>query len=85
MIDVTPEYLLNILDKETAIKVMTHLEGMKIYFPKNLIKHDTIIKDFQYMKKQRHVKHEAIKELSYKYEMSESQIRRIVAKKISIF
>ena len=46
MIDVTPEYLLNILDKETAIKVMTHLEGMKIYFPKNLIKHDTIIKDF---------------------------------------
>ena len=80
MIEATPEYLLNIVDEATAFKIWESLEGMRIYFPKGTIKHHNIKQDFKLLIDKHYLKLEAIKELSYCYEMSESQIRRVIAK-----
>ncbi len=42
MTDVTPEYLLNILDADTARRVWNHLRGVRIYFPKCRSRDDEI-------------------------------------------
>lgn len=80
MSDVTPEYLLNIVDEVTAFKIWEQLEGMRIYFPKNLVKHSHIKEDYKQLIKKHYQRHEAIKELEYRYELSNSQIRRITNK-----
>ena len=80
MIEASPEYLLNVVDEETAFKIWEQLEGIRIYFPKNLVKHSHIIEDYKQLIKNYYQRHEAIKELSYKYEMSQSQIRRVTAR-----
>ena len=79
MIDAAPEYLLNIVDEQTAFKIWEQLEGMRVYFPKNIIKHQNIKRDFKLLIDKFYSKLEAIKELSYRYEMSESQIKRIIS------
>jgi len=85
MVDVTPEYLLNIVDEETAIKIWEQLEGMRIYFPKNIVKHNNIKRDYKIMMGKYYPKAEAIKELSCKYELSADQIRRITKKECEVF
>ena len=80
MIDVTPEYLLNIVDEETAFKIWEQLEGIRIYFLKNLVKHSHLIEDYKQLIKNYYKRAEAVKELEYNYEMSNSQIRRITSK-----
>jgi len=80
MIDVTPEYLLNIVDEETAFKIWEQLEGMRIYFPSKLVLHHHIKEDYKQLIKKYYQRHEAIRELEYRYELSNSQIRRITAK-----
>ena len=80
MIEATPEYLLNIVDEKIAFKIWEQLEGMRIYFPKGIVKHHNIKKEFKLLIDKYYSKIEAIKELSYRYEMSNSQIRRIITK-----
>jgi len=77
MNDVTPEYLLNVVDEETALKIWENLEGMRIYFSKNTPRHYNIRKDYKTMRNNYTTRPEAIKRLSYKYELSQSQIRKI--------
>jgi len=78
MTDVTPEYLLNAVDEETALKIWENLEGMRIYFSKNTPKHYKIRKDYKLMINRYTTRPEAIKQLCSKYELSESQIRKII-------
>ena len=86
MIDITPEYLLNVVDEETALKICESLEGMRIYIPKNFTKYRRIIKDYISMKEKHFFNNvDAINELSYKYELSSSQIRKIIKKDIPQF
>jgi len=80
MIDITPEYLLNIVDEATAFKIWEQLEGMRVYFPSKFMQHHHIREDYKQMIERYYQRAEAIKELSYKYEMSQSQIRRVTAK-----
>jgi len=84
MVDVTPDYLLNIVDKETAQKIWESLEGMRIYFPKCKTNHNKIQEDYESMQKRFTTKANAIRLLSSKYEMSETQIRRIIGTKKKI-
>ena len=78
MIDVTPEYLLNVVDEVTAQKIWESLEGMRIYFPKRKIKHNKILEDYRIMTKKYITKAESVKHLMSKYEMSQSQVRNII-------
>lgn len=82
MIDASPEYLLNILDKETAIKVWRHLQGMRIYFPKCKSKHDEIRTLYNSMNIERS---ESIRRIAQLFEMSEDQIRRITKTQGELF
>jgi Mor family transcriptional regulator len=78
MIDVTPEYLLNVVDEVTAQKIWESLQGMRIYFPKSKTKHNKILEDYRAMTKKYITKAESVKQLMYKYEMSQSQVRNII-------
>ena len=80
MIEATPEYLLNIVDEDTAFKIWKHLEGMRVYFPQNFIKHYHIKEDYNQMMQRKANKINAIRQLNYKYELSTKQIRRIISK-----
>ena len=79
MIDATPEYLLNVVDEKTTYRIWESMEGMRVYFPKHVVRDNFIIRDYNEMTNTRI---EAIKELSYKYEISTAQIRRIITKGI---
>ena len=78
MIEATPEYLLNVVDEETALKIWNYFQGMRIYFSKNSIRDYYIVKDYKVLIDKYYRRAEAIKELSCKYEISTDQIRRIV-------
>ena len=80
MVDVTPEYLLNIVDEKTAFKIWEQLEGMRIYFPSKFVLHHHIKEAYRQMIEGQYNKADAINVLSYQYELSTAQIRRIVAK-----
>ena len=82
MTDVSPVYLLNIIDEETAKKVWRHLRGVRIYFPKCKSVHNEIRELYKNMKVE---KADAVKRLASLYEMSESQIRRIVREQGGLF
>ncbi len=78
MIEATPEYLLNVVDEETALKIWNYFQGMRIYFSKNSIRDYYIVKDYKVLIDKYYRISEAIKELSCKYEISKDQIRRII-------
>ena len=80
MIEATPEYLLNIVDEDTAFKIWEQLEGLRIYFPNKFIKHYNIKKDYKQMAEGHTDKSSIIRQLSYKYELSTKQIKRIISK-----
>jgi len=82
IIEASPEYLLNMLDEETARKVWKHLQGMRIYFPKCKSRNDEINTLYQGMKIPRS---ERIKRLSDLFEISQDQIRRITKKQGALF
>ena len=77
VLEATPEYLLNVVDEDTALKIWNCLQGMRIYFSKATIRNYHIIKDYNAMINKYYARSEAIKELSCKYEISTYQIRRI--------
>jgi len=81
--DVTPLYLLNSLDEETAIKVWESLSGMRVYFSKGILKQYNIQKDFKDMNENSRTAR--VKALSYRYEMSESNVRKILRKDLKLF
>ena len=83
MTDITPVYLLNTLDEETALKVWESLVGMRIYFSKGILKQYNIQKDFKAMKENSKIGR--IRALAYRYEMSESNIRKILRKDLKLF
>jgi len=82
MTDASPDYLLNILDAETAKKVWSHLRGIRIYFPKCKSEHDEIRTLYKQMTTTRA---DRIRRLSELYEMSESQIRKVTKENKSLF
>jgi len=82
MIEATPEYLLNVLDKETALKVWRSLRGVRIYFPKCKSEHDEIRELFKNMTSD---KPESVKTLMYVFDKSESQIRNIIRQQGGLF
>ena len=83
MTDVTPEYLLNVVDEDTALKIWQHLEGMRMYFPKTAIRHYKIKQDYKKMINNCITNAEAIRQLSIKYDMSQSQTRRIISSRFN--
>ena len=85
MIDATPEYLLNVVDEETARKIWNHLAGMRIYFPEKTIKHEMIKKDFEALQKMQYKPQDAVQELSCKYNISKCQLWRIINKEGELF
>jgi Mor family transcriptional regulator len=85
IVDATPEYLLNVVDEETAIKIWESLGGLRIYFKSNTLKHYKIKKDFEEMKKRLATNADAITQLSYKYELTKDQIRKILRKDKLLF
>ena len=78
MIEATPEYLLNVVDEETAITIWKSLAGMRIYFKATTHKHHKIKTDYKILLDRYTSKANAVKQLMYKYEMSESQVRNII-------
>ena len=82
MIDATPEYLLNVLDADTAKKVWRHLRGVRIYFPKCKSTHDDIRTLYSQMGTDRAT---SIKRLSELFDLSIDQIRRITKEQRSLF
>ena len=82
IIEASPEYLLNMLDKETAKKVWKQLQGMRIYFPKCKSRNDEINTLYNQMKIPRS---ERIKRLAELFEISDDQIRRITKKQGELF
>lgn len=82
MIDVTPEYMLGYLDVETLRKVWRGMRGTRVYFPVCKSKHDEIRALYNSMQTDRA---DAVRQLAALYEMSESQIRRIVREQGGLF
>jgi Mor family transcriptional regulator len=85
MIEASPEYLLNVVDEETAIKIWDSLAGMRIYFKSTTPQHYKINNDYKLMMSRYTSRANAVKQLMSKYEMSESQIRNITKHEIKKF
>ena len=49
VLEATPEYLLNVVDEETALKIWNCFQGMRIYFSKTTIRNYHIVKDYKVM------------------------------------
>ena len=82
MIDVTPEYMLNFMDIESLRKVWRGMRGTRVYFPVCKSVHEEIREIYKLMRTERA---DAVKQLAALYEMSESQIRRIVREQGELF
>ena len=80
MLEVEPEYLLNAVDEETLEKIWESMAGMRVYFPKNVIRHKAIQKAFKKIHQGTVSYAEAVRIVAINFEMSERQIREIVKK-----
>jgi len=82
MIDVTPSVLIPIVGEEDTIKIMRRLKGCRMYIPKCKTEQDEIRQDYEMMTSCHTQK---IKDLAAYYEMSESNIRKILRKQGGLF
>ena len=78
MVDVGHECLHAVLDEEAVRKVARYLKGCRVSFPRTGIEHDEICTAYAEMTERGAVHSEAVKQLSMRFERSESQIRRII-------
>lgn len=82
MIDVTPEYMLNFIDIDSLRKLWRGMRGTRVYFPVCKSVHEEIRELYNAMQTERV---DAVKQLAALYEMSESQIRRIIKQQGGLF
>ncbi|WP_457748483.1 hypothetical protein [Sulfurimonas sp.] len=77
MLELSPEYLLNVVDEATVIKIWKSLAGMRVYFPAKPIIYYQIRADYTKLKEDYFKRSDAVRILSSKYEISQSRIREI--------
>jgi len=82
MIDITPDSLIDIVGEKNTIKIMRALKGCRMYIPKCRTIHDEIRQDYNHLTSN-HT--QRVKILASSYEMSESQIRKILRKQGELF
>jgi len=76
MIIATPEYLLNVVDKETYNEICEAMQGLRIYFPTSKQKAKNIIRDYEQMKKLQYTHKNIVENLANKYELSKQTITK---------
>jgi len=82
IIDVTPSVLIDIVGEENTVKIMRKLKGCRLYIPKCKTLQDEIKQDYETMTSDHH---QRVKDLAAYYEMSESNIRKILRKQGGLF
>jgi len=78
MIDVPARYLVEVLDDETALRVMNALQGCRIYFPSYKVRVYNLKQDYRMMKTTHMQK---IEQLAFKYDITKGRIRQILRDK----